>query len=53
VQEKAQFIEAVKAKIIREITDQLQPRALVQRAQADAPTNCLAGELRRHQPTAR
>jgi hypothetical protein len=53
VWEKAQFIEAIKAKIIREITDHLHPRSLIQPAQAALPTNCLAGELRRHQPTAR
>jgi hypothetical protein len=53
VREKTQFIEAIKAKIIREVTDRLQPRSLVQLAQADSATNCLAGELRRHQPTAR
>ena len=44
VREKTHFIEAIKAKIIREITDQLQPRSLVQPAQADSSTNCLAGE---------
>ena len=53
VREKRHFIEAIKAKIIREITDQLQPRSLVQTAQAESSTNCLAGEMRRHQPTAR
>jgi hypothetical protein len=53
VREKTQFIEAIKAKIIREITDQIQPRLLVQPAQAVSSANCLAGELRRHQPTAR
>jgi len=53
VREKAQFIEAIKAKIIREITDQWRLRSLVQPAQVAAPTNCLAGELRRHQSTGR
>jgi hypothetical protein len=53
VREKTHFIEAIKAKIIREVTDRLQPRSLVQTAQADAAMNCLAGEMRRHQPTAR
>ncbi|MBQ0820054.1 DUF1194 domain-containing protein [Microvirga sp. HBU67558] len=53
VREKAHFIKAITAKIIREITDQWQPRSLLQPAQADASTNCLAGERRRHQPTAR
>jgi hypothetical protein len=53
VREKTQLIEAIKAKIIRDITDQMQPRSLVQPAQAVSLTNCLAGEQRRHQPTAR
>jgi hypothetical protein len=53
VREKAQFIDAIKAKIIWEITDQFHPRSLVQPAQAASSTNCLAGEMRRHQPTAR
>lgn len=53
VREKMQFIEAIKAKIIREITDQWRLRSLIQPAQAAAPTNCLAGELRRHQSTGR
>ncbi|EIM30795.1 Protein of unknown function (DUF1194) [Microvirga lotononidis] len=53
VREKTQFTEAIKAKIIREITDQRQPRPLVQPTQAAAPTNCLAGELRRHQSLSR
>jgi len=53
VREKARFIEAIRAKIIREITDQSQPRSLVQPAQAVSATNCLAGERRRHQPTAK
>jgi hypothetical protein len=53
VREKTHFTEAIKAKIIREVTDRLQPRSLVQTAQTASSTNCLAGELRRHQPTAR
>ncbi|WP_262272754.1 DUF1194 domain-containing protein [Microvirga yunnanensis] len=53
VREKAQFVEAIKAKIIREITDRSNPRSLIQPAHDALPTNCLAGELRRHQPTAR
>ncbi|WP_262272526.1 DUF1194 domain-containing protein [Microvirga yunnanensis] len=53
VQEKAQFIEAIKAKIIREITDQSLPHSLVQPAQAVSSANCLAGEQRRHQPAGR
>ena len=53
VREKTQFVEAIKAKLVREITDQSPPRSLVQHAQTDTSTNCLAGELRRHQPPAR
>ena len=53
MREKTHFIEAIKAKIIREVTDQLLPHSLVQTAQADAAMNCLAGEMRRHQPTGR
>jgi hypothetical protein len=53
VREKTHFIEAIKAKIIREVTDRLQPRSLVQTAQTESSTNCLAGELRRHHPPAR
>jgi len=53
VREKVHFIDAIKAKIIREITGWSQPRPLVQHAQTDTSTNCLAGELRRHQPPAR
>jgi len=47
VREKAQFAQAIRTKIIREIAGQPQP--LVQPAQADPPANCLAGELRRQQ----
>jgi hypothetical protein len=53
VREKSQFTEAIKAKIIREITGQLNPRSLLQPTQADPLTNCLAGELRRHQSPTR
>ena len=53
VREKAHFIGAIKAKLVREITDQSPPRPLIQHAQTDTSTNCLAGELRRHQPPAR
>jgi hypothetical protein len=53
VREKTQFVEAIRAKIIREITDQSPPHSLVQPAQAASPTDCLAGERRAHQPTGR
>jgi len=53
VREKRQFVEAIKAKLVREITDQSPPPSLIQHAQTDSSTNCLAGELRRHQPPAR
>ena len=50
VREKRQFVEAIKAKLVREVTGQSPPRSLVQHAQTDSSTNCLAGELRK--PTA-
>ena len=53
VREKTHFVEAIKAKLVREITDQPPHRSLVHHAQTDSSTNCLAGELRRHQPPAR
>jgi hypothetical protein len=53
VREKTQFVEAIRAKIIREITDQSPPHSLVQPAQVASPTDCLAGERRAHQPTGR
>ena len=53
VREKAHFVEAIKAKIIQEITDQSLPYSLVQPVQAVSSANCLAGEKRRHQPTAK
>jgi hypothetical protein len=53
VREKTQLVEAIGAKIIREVTDQSQPYSLVQPAQAAPPTDCLAGEKRVHQPTGR
>jgi hypothetical protein len=53
VREKTQFVEAIRAKIIREITDQSPSHSLVQPAQAASPTDCLAGEKRAHQPTGR
>jgi hypothetical protein len=49
VREKAQFAEAIRTKVVREIADKPQVRSLVQPAQAEARANCLAGELRRQQ----
>jgi hypothetical protein len=49
----SQFAEAIKAKMIREIADQSQPRVLVQPAQAELLSNCLAGELRIRNRTGR
>jgi hypothetical protein len=49
VREKAQFAEAIRAKVVREIAEGPQLHSLVQPAQAEARTNCLAGELRRQQ----
>jgi hypothetical protein len=51
VQEQHQFIAAIKAKIIREISDQPMPQSLVQSAQTDPRANCLAGELKLRQRT--
>jgi hypothetical protein len=49
VREKAQFAEAIRTKVVREIAAKPQARSLVQPAQADERANCLAGELRRRQ----
>jgi hypothetical protein len=49
VREKAQFAEAIRAKVVREITEGPEVRSLVQPAQAEKRANCLAGELRRQQ----
>jgi hypothetical protein len=49
VREKAQFAQAIRAKVIREIADGPHPQPLVQPAQAEERANCLAGELRRQQ----
>jgi hypothetical protein len=49
VPEKAQFAEAIRTKIVREIAEAPKPPSLVQSAQAEARANCLAGELRRQQ----
>jgi hypothetical protein len=49
VREKHQFAQAIRTKIVREIA--VTPQSLVQPAQAEPPTNCLAGELRTRQRT--
>jgi hypothetical protein len=49
VREKAQFAQAIRTKVIREIADRPQVLSLVQPAQAEERANCLAGELRRQQ----
>ncbi len=51
VWEKHQFAHAIRTKIVREIAAQLQPRTLVQSAQAESAPNCLAGELRTRRRT--
>ena len=47
VREKAQFAEAIRTKVVREIADRPRIQSLVQPAQAEGRANCLAGELRR------
>ncbi len=49
VREKAQFAQAIRTKVIREIADRPQVPSLVHPAQAEERANCLAGELRRQQ----
>jgi Protein of unknown function (DUF1194) len=49
VREKAQFAQAIRTKVVREIAAKPQARSLLQPAQADERANCLAGELRRQQ----
>jgi hypothetical protein len=49
VREKAQFAQAIRTKVIREIADIPQMPSLVQPVQAKERANCLAGELRRQQ----
>jgi hypothetical protein len=44
IRDRAQFAEAIKTKIIREIADLRDPHPLVQKAQAESRTGCLAGE---------
>jgi hypothetical protein len=51
VREKHQFAQAIRTKIVREISAKPEHRTLVQPAQAEASTNCLAGELRTRQRT--
>ena len=47
VREKAQFAEAIRTKVVREIADTPRIQSLVQPTQAEGRANCLAGELRR------
>jgi len=47
VREKAQFAEAIRTKVVREIADRPEIRSLVQPAEANERANCLVGELRR------
>ena len=49
VREKAQFAEAIRTKVVREIAAGPRVPSLIQPAQADQRANCLAGELRRQQ----
>jgi hypothetical protein len=42
VRNKAQFTEAIRTKIVREITERLRPHVLP--AQAEAPAKCMVGE---------
>jgi hypothetical protein len=53
IRKRSQFAEATRAKIIREIAGQPEPRALVQPVQAEPLSNCLAGELRTRNRTGR
>ena len=46
VRQRHQFAEAIKTKIVREISDLDASEALIRPTQAPAPTNCLSGELR-------
>jgi len=45
VREREQFAQAIRTKIIREISG-LRSEPLVKPVQADTPVNCLAGERR-------
>jgi hypothetical protein len=44
IRDRAQFAEAIKTKIIREIADLRDPHPLVHRVQAAPRTGCMAGE---------
>jgi hypothetical protein len=44
VREREQFVEAVKTKLIREISE-MAPEPLIQPAQSEQRTNCFAGEI--------
>ena len=44
VRERDQFVEAVKTKLVREISEPA-PDGLVQRAQTEQRANCYAGEI--------
>ena len=46
VRQRHHFAEAIKTKIVREISDLGPSEAVIQLTQAPAPTNCLLGELR-------
>ena len=47
--EKHQFAQAVRTKVVREIAATPQVQSLLQPAQAEERSNCLAGEPRRRQ----
>jgi hypothetical protein len=47
VRERAQFADAIRTKLVREIADLHDPQPLVHRAQAREPMNCLIGEQMR------
>lgn len=49
---EAQFAEAIRTKVVREIADAPQVQPLVQPAQAEVRSNCLAGELCQRQRSA-
>ena len=49
VRERHHFAKAIRTKIVREIAAQPEPQAVVQAAQGNALTNCLAGEIRRRE----
>jgi hypothetical protein len=51
VRGKHQLAEAIKAKIVREISDMRAPEGLVRPTQTTPPTNCLAGVPRPSTPT--